>query len=59
MLVYEVKNVMMTNLPLKNEKGIEDAALAQIAAMFQRPSQLEKLDELRKRAERKKVEVAI
>lgn len=49
----------MTNLPLKNEKGIEDAALAQIAAMFQRPSQLEKLDELRKRAERKKVEVAI
>jgi len=37
------------------EKEIEAAALAQIAAMFQRPSQLERLDELKKRADRKKV----
>ncbi|KAH7696380.1 Proable exocyst complex component Sec6, partial [Aphelenchoides avenae] len=41
----------------KVERQAEEAALAQVAAMFQRPGQLEKLDVLRKRAERKKAAV--
>lgn len=42
-------------MPTLNEKNVEAAALAQVASMFQRPSQLEKLDVLKKRADRKKV----
>jgi len=38
-----------------DEEQIKQAAIAQVAAMFQRPSQLEKLDLVRKRADRKKV----
>lgn len=34
----------------------ENVALVQVASLLQRPDQLEKLPELRKRAERKKVE---
>jgi len=34
---------------------IDGASYAQISSMFQRPSQLEKIDELVKKAERKKV----
>lgn len=37
------------------EKQAESAALAQVAAMFHRPEQLEKLETMRKRAVRKKV----
>uniref|UniRef100_A0A914I8A8 Exocyst complex component 3 n=1 Tax=Globodera rostochiensis TaxID=31243 RepID=A0A914I8A8_GLORO len=36
------------------QNGVEDSAVSQIASMFQRPSQLEKIDELLKKAERKK-----
>uniref|UniRef100_A0A914CXN7 Exocyst complex component 3 n=1 Tax=Acrobeloides nanus TaxID=290746 RepID=A0A914CXN7_9BILA len=39
------------------EKQAEQAALSQVASMFQRPEQLEKLDMLRKRAVRKKAAV--
>lgn len=39
---------------LNDEKKVELAALQQVAAMFQTPSQLEKLDVLMKRADRKK-----
>lgn len=38
-----------------DERKVEIAALQQVAAMFQTPSQLEKLDVLMKRADRKKV----
>ena len=34
---------------------VEEAALEQVAALLQRPDQLEKLPELKKRADRKKV----
>ena len=34
---------------------IDEATYNQIATMFQRPSQVEKIDELLKKAERKKV----
>lgn len=37
------------------EKEAHAAALVQVAQMFQRPDQLEKLDTLKKRADRKKV----
>lgn len=37
------------------EKEAHAAALVQVAQMFQRPDQLEKLDTFKKRAERKKV----
>ena len=38
-----------------NKNPIDDATYAQISSMFQRPSQLEKIDELLKKSERKKV----
>lgn len=37
------------------EKEAHAAALVQVAQMFQRPDQLEKLDTFKKRADRKKV----
>lgn len=37
------------------EKEAHAAALVQVAQMFQRPDQLEKLDAFKKRADRKKV----
>lgn len=37
------------------EKEAHAAALVQVAQMFQRPDQLEKLESLQKRADRKKV----
>ncbi|TKR96038.1 hypothetical protein L596_010116 [Steinernema carpocapsae] len=43
--------------PAQVEKEAEAAALAQVAKMFQRPDQLEKLDALKKKAERKKAAV--
>lgn len=36
---------------------VEEAALEQVAALLQRPDQLEKLPELKKRADRKKVKL--
>lgn len=42
-----------------DERKVEIAALQQVAAMFQTPSQLEKLDVLMKRADRKKVFIKI
>lgn len=40
---------------LNDDSSAEAAALLHVASLFQRPSQLDKLDMLRKRADRKKV----
>lgn len=45
----------MSSSVLNYDSSAEIAALVQVAAMFQRPSQLEKLDMIRKRTDRKKV----
>jgi recombinational DNA repair protein RecT len=46
---------MMENNTHHTNNGVDHAVYNQIASMFQRPSQLEKIDELLKKAERKKV----
>lgn len=45
----------MENNTHHTNNGVDHAVYNQIASMFQRPSQLEKIDELLKKAERKKV----